>query len=75
MDELVERLNLNLENEPSRETIATVIVESLERVPRPGDTVQTEIGLFRVENMARRRITRVGIQLAPEVTVPTEEES
>ncbi len=75
MDELVERLNLKLENEPSRETIATVIVESLERVPRPGDSVQTEIGLIRVENMARRRITRVGIQLAPEVTIPSEEES
>ena len=36
-------------------------------VPRPGDTVETELGTLRVENMARRRITRVSVQLAPEL--------
>ncbi len=72
-DELIDRLNLPLMDEENTDTLATIIVNGLERVPRPGDSVQTEIGLMRVENMARRRITRVSIQLSPEMLNPPAE--
>jgi putative hemolysin len=63
VDELISKLGLNLDLGEQRETLATMIVNRLERIPRPGDTVETDLGVLRVENMARRRITRVGIQL------------
>lgn len=44
-------------------TLAEVIVTRLGRVPNLGDSVEDELGRLRVENMARRRITRVSIQL------------
>ncbi|MBS1704732.1 MAG: HlyC/CorC family transporter [Armatimonadetes bacterium] len=44
-------------------TVAQIIVESLERMPRLADSVETDLGTLRVENMARRRITRVQLQL------------
>jgi len=72
-DELVDRLNLPIDIGDNTDTLATIIVNGLERVPRPGDSVQTEIGLMRVENMARRRITRVSIQLAQEMLNPPAE--
>jgi hypothetical protein len=34
--------------------------------------VQTVLGTMRVENMARRRVTRVSVQLAPELLTPPE---
>jgi CBS domain containing-hemolysin-like protein len=64
-DELVSRLGLDLETSRT-ETLATMVVEELERVPKTGDVVQTELGTLRVENMARSRITRVSLQLLPE---------
>ena len=60
-DELVAKLGVETSEDPSTETLATIIVEGLERVPRPGDFVNTELGLLYVENMARRRITRVSL--------------
>jgi CBS domain containing-hemolysin-like protein len=66
-DELLAKLEIE-EDQPSHESLATIVVDSLGQVPKLGDTVQTSIGLMRVENMARNRITRVGIQLPPELT-------
>jgi putative hemolysin len=71
-DELVSFLRLNIETGDNTDTLATMIVNELERVPRPGDSVQSVLGTMRVENMARRRVTRVSIQLAPEILSPPE---
>lgn len=60
-DELVAKLGIDLAEEPSTDTLATIMVNSLGRVPRTGDKVETEIGALSVENMARRRITRVSV--------------
>ncbi len=62
-DELVGRLGLELHDEPATETLAEMIVEATGRVPRIGDSVETPVGLMRVDNMARRRITRVSLKL------------
>lgn len=64
-DELVNKLGLDLDITDKTDSLANMIVEKLERIPRPGDSVETELGVFRVENMARRRITRVGILVDP----------
>jgi len=48
------------------DTLAQIIVDQLGRMPKLGDAVETEIGTLRVENMARRRITRVWVQTARE---------
>ncbi len=66
-DELVNKLGLNIEIANRTETLANMIVEKLERIPRPGDSIETELGAMRVENMARRRITRVGIIIDPKL--------
>jgi CBS domain containing-hemolysin-like protein len=65
LDELVSRLKLRPELGEDTRTLAQVLIDALERVPRPGDSVETEIGTLRVENMARRRITRVTVRLSP----------
>jgi putative hemolysin len=62
-DELVSRLKLNIDPGENTDTLAQILVEALDRVPKPGDSVETVLGLMRVENMARRRITRVSLQL------------
>ncbi|HSI72021.1 MAG TPA: hemolysin family protein [Fimbriimonas sp.] len=67
IDELVTKLKLNYEAGDDTRTLAQIIVDALERVPRPGDHVDTDLGILRVENMARRRITRVTINLKPSV--------
>lgn len=64
-DELIDRLGLQVET-PSTDTLATLVVDQLDRIPTTGDSIDTEIGLMRVENMARRRITRISLQLKPE---------
>lgn len=69
-DELVSRLGLPLDPGENTDTLAEIIVNGLDRIPRPGDSVKTELGTLRVENMARRRVTRVGLQLAPELLEP-----
>ena len=53
--------------------MATIVVNLLGRVPKTGDAVQTALGTVRVENMARRRITRVSVVLSPEFTENAED--
>ncbi len=65
-DELVDRLHLTIDPEDNTDTLAQTLVDTLERVPRPGDSVDFVLGTMRVENMARRRITRVSMQIKPE---------
>jgi putative hemolysin len=67
IDELVGHLKLEIDIGENTDTLATIVVNALGRVPRTGDSVMTNIGLMRVENMARRRITRVSVQLAPDL--------
>ena len=70
IDELVAAIGLNLDLGENTDTLATIVIDVLERIPRTGDSVQTPLGVMRVENMARRRITRVSIQLKPELGPP-----
>jgi len=74
IDELLARLHSDMEVEGSTRTLAQVIVDTLGRVPRPGDHVETPFGPMRVDNMARQRITRVSIQLKPHLIPKPEEE-
>lgn len=71
-DELVDKLGFELEEEPSTDTLATLMVDELGRMPKLGDVVRTSIGELRVENMARRRVTRVSLQLSPEYVAKRE---
>jgi len=71
-DELVSRLKLPVDPGDNTDTLAQILVDALERVPKPGDSAETPLGLMRVENMARRRITRVSVQLSPELLHPAE---
>jgi CBS domain containing-hemolysin-like protein len=71
-DELVSRLKLPIDPGDNTATLAQIFVEALDRVPKPGDSVETELGLMRVENMARRRITRVSIRLLKNWVEPSE---
>ncbi|HLK14376.1 MAG TPA: hemolysin family protein [Fimbriimonadaceae bacterium] len=65
-DELIAFLDLPLDPGEVTDTLATMIAEGLENVPKTGDMVETNLGTLRVENMARNRITRVTLGLAPE---------
>jgi CBS domain containing-hemolysin-like protein len=65
IDELSSRLKLDYDPADDTRTLAQIIVDKLERIPRPGDCVETDFGMLRVENMARRRVTRVTINLKP----------
>jgi len=62
-DELIGRLGIELAEEPVTDTLAEMIVDTIQSVPKIGDSIQTPIGTMRVDNMARRRITRVSISL------------
>lgn len=62
-DEIIEFLRMEPEAEPNTDTLATMMIEGLGHVPRPGDSISSPLGTMRVENMARRRITRVSINL------------
>jgi CBS domain containing-hemolysin-like protein len=66
-DELARFLELPDDRADQTDSLATLIVDSLERVPTLGDRVQTELGLLRVDNMARQRITWVSVSLKPEI--------
>lgn len=63
-DELLSFLGHEVADDASTDTLATMIVSALGRIPRPGDSVDSPIGALRVENMARRRITRVSILMS-----------
>lgn len=62
-DELVARLGIDLADEPSTDTLAEMITNEISRVPKIGDAIETPLGTMRVDNMARRRITRVSLKL------------
>lgn len=64
-DELVSKLGADLDD-PSTDTLANMIVTELERVPKLGDSIATPLGVLRIENMARHRITRASLQLGAE---------
>jgi len=61
MDEVLDHLGVAYDEADTR-TLAQTVVDSLGRVPRTGDSIEIPLGLLRVENMARGRITRVAIQ-------------
>lgn len=60
-DELVSKLGIELDHEPVTDTLAEMVVDQLGRIPQVGDHVETPAGTIRVDNMARRRITRVSL--------------
>jgi putative hemolysin len=62
-DELVSKLGIELSEDPTTDTLAELIIDSLGRIPQVGDQVNTPIGPIRVDNMARRRITRISLRL------------
>lgn len=61
-DELVSKLGVELDEEPTTDTLAELVMDTLGRVPRVGDQIETPLGTIRVDNMARRRITRVSLR-------------
>ncbi len=69
-DELLHFLGKDSNGVMNTETLATLLVRGLDRVPKLGDAVDIPIGTLRVENMARRRITRVALQLKDASTEP-----
>ena len=72
-DELLEFLEFDPSEEIyTTETLAEIIVNELQNVPRLGDSVELAIGTLRVENMARSRMTRVALALKPK---PVEHEN
>lgn len=52
------------------ESLAALIVEELERTPVVGDAIDLPIGRLRVEQLARSRITRVGVYLKEPLAEP-----
>lgn len=67
LDELVAFLGLELDIEDRTDTLAQLVVDNLGKAPKVGDEVDSLLGRLRVENMARQRITRVKIELLPEL--------
>jgi len=59
-DELTDYLGLE-DNPLPREPVSTIILDEIERTPKIGDSIETELGLLRVVNMSRHRITRVSL--------------
>ncbi|MBL8060351.1 MAG: HlyC/CorC family transporter [Chthonomonas sp.] len=66
-DELLDFLDFEPDTEVSTDTLATLVINTLERMPKLGDSVEIEIGTLMVENMARQRITRVRVMISPEI--------
>jgi CBS domain containing-hemolysin-like protein len=64
-DELHRRLGVDSGEEVPTDTLASMFQNALDRVPRLGDSIETELGTMYVENMARRRITRVSLKTKP----------
>lgn len=68
-DELLRHLDIEMDDEPDTDTLGQMFQDRLGRLPKIGDQIDTMIGKMRVENMARRRVTRVSLKLR----VPREE--
>lgn len=62
VDEVFEFFDMDASS-ASTDTLAQVVVDQLQRIPRPGDKVEMDFGTLIVENMARRRVTRVRVHL------------
>jgi CBS domain containing-hemolysin-like protein len=58
-DELLERTDVNVPEDGPYETVAGWLMSELGRLPKVGDTVSVNGGVFRVERMDGRRIDRV----------------
>jgi CBS domain containing-hemolysin-like protein len=58
-DELLERADVLVPEDGPYETVAGWIMSELGRIAQPGDTVEIEAGVFRVERMEGRRIDRI----------------
>ncbi|HXH62222.1 MAG TPA: hemolysin family protein [Fimbriimonadaceae bacterium] len=72
-DELLSFLRIVAsDSDYTTETLASIIVDSVGRVPKIGDSVELPIGRLKVENMARQRITRLAVYLNPNVVHPIE---
>lgn len=68
-DELLEFLGAtDHESSYTTETLAEIIVNSLGKVPKLGDAVDVGVGTLRVENMARRRVTRIALVQEPAIS-------
>lgn len=74
VDELISFLNLDPTVSEQTDTLAALFIAKLSRVPRPGDAVDTDLGKMRIENVARRRITRVALQLDPKFYAKAEDD-
>jgi CBS domain containing-hemolysin-like protein len=73
-DELLDFLDLEPdESEFTTESLAEVLMNSLGRTAKIGDTVDLPVGRLRVEQLAQRRITRVGVYLRSDVVSAQEE--
>jgi CBS domain containing-hemolysin-like protein len=58
-DELLERAGVRVPEEGPFETVGGWLMSELGRLPRVGDTVEAEAGVFRVERLDGRRIDRI----------------
>jgi CBS domain containing-hemolysin-like protein len=65
-DELLDFVKLDLADDAfNTQTLASLMVDSIGRMPKLGDSVKLPIGTLKVENMARSRITRLSVMLDP----------
>jgi CBS domain containing-hemolysin-like protein len=72
-DELLGFLKLDLNGgEFTTQTLASLIIDEIGRLPKIGDSVKLPIGTLKVENLARHRITRVTVNLDPSILEPAE---
>lgn len=58
-DELLERAGVKVPEEGPYETVGGWLMSELGRLPKIGDVVETEAGVFRVERLDGRRIDRI----------------
>ncbi len=75
-DELLDFLKIDdhSDNGITTETLASLVMDGLGRVPKLGDSVELPIGKLQVENMAQSRITRLAVYLKPQPKPGDDEE-
>ncbi|MDJ0334604.1 hemolysin family protein [Salinibacterium sp. G-O1] len=64
-DELLERTSVVVPEEGPYETVAGWLMSELGRLPKVGDTIEIDAGVFRIERLDGRRIDRVRYTPAP----------
>jgi CBS domain containing-hemolysin-like protein len=69
-DELLDRTGIRIPEGDVYDTVGGYIMSVLERIPAPGDVIETEDGTIEVQRMDGRRVDRVRFTPAP---VPSEE--